>query len=167
MLIYFWSLNASGSRENCKGFEAESVISKLGFGEAYVYCKNILTCKINMWQLRLRHWMVRGLCRGGTTSMPRGLVPLLRFWKIILSLQRRVFATIVRFYLSVHFTIGNNGDWNSSSYSCLPLSQLEISYNPIGPHGAKALFEVLKSHGNIKTLSLGWCQVVFRFCPPA
>lgn len=40
------------------------------------------------------------------------------------------------------------------------LSQLELGYNPIGPEGAKALSEVLKFHGKIKTLKLGWCQVI-------
>lgn len=39
------------------------------------------------------------------------------------------------------------------------LSQLEVGYNPIGPDGAKALSEVLKFHGNIQALKLGWCQV--------
>lgn len=37
--------------------------------------------------------------------------------------------------------------------------QLEVGYNPIGPDGAKALSEILKFHGNVKTLKLGWCQV--------
>lgn len=40
------------------------------------------------------------------------------------------------------------------------LLQLELGYNPIGPDGAKALSEVLKFHGNINTLKLGWCQVI-------
>lgn len=48
-----------------------------------------------------------------------------------------------------------------SSSSSLSLSlQLELSYNPIGPDGAKALSEVLKFHGKINTLKLGWCQVI-------
>lgn len=34
-----------------------------------------------------------------------------------------------------------------------------VSYNPIGPDWAKALAKVLKFHGNIKMLKLGWCQV--------
>ena len=42
----------------------------------------------------------------------------------------------------------------------LSLSQLELSYNPIGPDGAKALSEVLKFNGNVNTLKLGWCQVI-------
>lgn len=42
----------------------------------------------------------------------------------------------------------------------LPLSQLDLAYNPIGADGAKALSEVLKFHGNINTLKLGWCQVI-------
>lgn len=41
-----------------------------------------------------------------------------------------------------------------------PRTQLELGYNPIGPDGAKALAEVLKFHGNIKDLMLGWCQVI-------
>lgn len=36
---------------------------------------------------------------------------------------------------------------------------MELGYNPIGPDGAKALAEVLKFHGNVKDLNLGWCQV--------
>jgi hypothetical protein len=40
---------------------------------------------------------------------------------------------------------------------------LELSYNPIGFEGVKSLFEVLKFHGKIKSLKLGWCQV---FIPP-
>jgi hypothetical protein len=40
------------------------------------------------------------------------------------------------------------------------LLQLELGYNPIGPDGAKALSEVLKFHGKINTLKLGWCQVI-------
>lgn len=40
-----------------------------------------------------------------------------------------------------------------------PQTQLEIAYNPIGPEGAKALSEVLKFHGNVKNLKLGWCKV--------
>lgn len=40
------------------------------------------------------------------------------------------------------------------------LAQLELGYNPIGADGAKALAEVLKFHGNINTLKLGWCQVI-------
>lgn len=44
----------------------------------------------------------------------------------------------------------------------LPLLQLGLGYNPIGPDGAKALSEVLKFHGNIDTLSLGWCQVIIQ-----
>lgn len=43
-------------------------------------------------------------------------------------------------------------------------SQLELSYNPIGPDGAKALAEVIKFHGSVKTLKLGWCQVTFSPC---
>ncbi|KAF2302465.1 hypothetical protein GH714_036444 [Hevea brasiliensis] len=35
---------------------------------------------------------------------------------------------------------------------------LEVGYNPIGVDGAKALSEILKFHGNIKALKLGWCQ---------
>lgn len=38
--------------------------------------------------------------------------------------------------------------------------QLELGYNPIGPEGAMALAEVLKFHGNVKDLMLGWCQVI-------
>lgn len=41
----------------------------------------------------------------------------------------------------------------------IAFSQLELSYNPIGPDGAKALAEILKFHGNVNTLKLGWCQV--------
>lgn len=41
--------------------------------------------------------------------------------------------------------------------------QLELSYNPIGAEGAKALCEVLKFHGKVQTLKLGWCQV-FHSC---
>lgn len=41
-----------------------------------------------------------------------------------------------------------------------PPTQLELGYNPIGPDGAKALAEVLKFHGSIKDLMLGWCQVI-------
>ena len=44
----------------------------------------------------------------------------------------------------------------------LSLSQLELSYNPIGPDGAKALSEVLKFNGNVNTLKLGWCQVIIE-----
>lgn len=47
--------------------------------------------------------------------------------------------------------------------------QLELGYNPIGPEGAKALAEVLKFHGNIKVLMLGWCQVrtyTYESLPP-
>lgn len=46
-----------------------------------------------------------------------------------------------------------------SSYYYSILSQLELGYNPIGPEGAKALAEILKFHGKIETLKLGWCQV--------
>lgn len=42
-------------------------------------------------------------------------------------------------------------------------SQLELGYNPMGPDGVKALSEVLKFHGNIETLKLGWCQVIYSF----
>ncbi|KAJ0039253.1 hypothetical protein Pint_23069 [Pistacia integerrima] len=38
-------------------------------------------------------------------------------------------------------------------------TQLDLSYNPIGTDGVKALSEVLKFHGNINTLKLGWCQI--------
>ncbi|KAK1437835.1 hypothetical protein QVD17_03635 [Tagetes erecta] len=34
-----------------------------------------------------------------------------------------------------------------------------IFYNPIGPDGAKALADILKFHGNIKTLNIGWCKI--------
>jgi hypothetical protein len=40
-----------------------------------------------------------------------------------------------------------------------PFSQLEIGYNPFGPDGMKVLSEILKFHGNVKALKLGWCQV--------
>lgn len=40
------------------------------------------------------------------------------------------------------------------------IGQLELGYNPIGPEGAKSLSEVLKYHGKIETLKLGWCQVI-------
>lgn len=42
----------------------------------------------------------------------------------------------------------------------LLLPQLELSYNPIGPEGAKALCEVISFHGKLETLKLGWCQVI-------
>ena len=37
--------------------------------------------------------------------------------------------------------------------------QFEFSYNPIGMNGAKVLADILKFHGKIETLRLGWCQV--------
>lgn len=37
---------------------------------------------------------------------------------------------------------------------------MELGYNPIGPEGAEVLCEVLKFHGNIHILKLGWCQVI-------
>lgn len=37
-----------------------------------------------------------------------------------------------------------------------------MSYNPIGSDGVKALCDVLKFHGKIQTLKLGWCQVILR-----
>lgn len=43
------------------------------------------------------------------------------------------------------------------------VSQLELGYNPIGPDGAKALCEVLKFHGKVEILKLGWCQVIHNF----
>ena len=45
-------------------------------------------------------------------------------------------------------------------YLSLSLSQIELGYNPIGPEGAEALCEVLKFHGNVNALKLGWCQVI-------
>ncbi|GJW77493.1 protein NLRC3 [Tanacetum coccineum] len=41
----------------------------------------------------------------------------------------------------------------------LQFHELELGYNPMGPDGAKALSDVLKFHGNIKTLMLGWCKI--------
>lgn len=44
------------------------------------------------------------------------------------------------------------------------MSQLELSYNPIGADGVKALCDILKFHGKIETLRLGWCKVMsYRF----
>lgn len=51
----------------------------------------------------------------------------------------------------------------SGQILCYLFSQLELGYNPIGPDGAKALCEVLKFHGKIETLKLGWCQVTCAF----
>jgi hypothetical protein len=42
---------------------------------------------------------------------------------------------------------------------------LDLAYNPIGADGAKAITEVLKFHGNINTLKLGWCQVNLSYEP--
>ncbi|KAK8971481.1 hypothetical protein KSP40_PGU010626 [Platanthera guangdongensis] len=36
---------------------------------------------------------------------------------------------------------------------------LELGYNPIGPDGAKFLFEIIKFHGKLETLKLAWCQI--------
>ncbi|MCO5567712.1 hypothetical protein L7F22_021406 [Adiantum nelumboides] len=36
---------------------------------------------------------------------------------------------------------------------------LELSYNPMGPDGAKILADFIKFHGNVQTLRLGWCQI--------
>lgn len=43
---------------------------------------------------------------------------------------------------------------------------MDLNYNAFGPDGAKALSEVLKFHGKIETLKLGWCQVMNRFFEP-
>ena len=58
----------------------------------------------------------------------------------------------------ITFSLANPFTFSFPSLN-LFLSQLELGYNPIGPDGAKALAEVLKFHGNVKTLKLGWCQV--------
>ncbi|KAH0461984.1 hypothetical protein IEQ34_009559 [Dendrobium chrysotoxum] len=44
----------------------------------------------------------------------------------------------------------------TTTNSC-SLFQLELGYNPIGPDGAKALCEIIKFHGKLETLKLGWC----------
>jgi len=32
----------------------------------------------------------------------------------------------------------------------------------MGPDGTKALCDIIKFHGKLETLKLGWCQVIFR-----
>lgn len=73
------------------------------------------------------------------------------------------FVSPSSFYLFFSFLYLNVTTYNS--LSSLSFSQLEVGYNPIGPDGVKALSEVLKFNGNIETLKLGWCQVIYSYGP--
>lgn len=73
------------------------------------------------------------------------------------------FVSPSSFYLFFSFLYLNVTTYNS--LSSLSFSQLEVGYNPIGPDGVKALSEVLKFNGNIETLKLGWCQVIYGYGP--
>ncbi|RDX99553.1 putative disease resistance protein RGA4, partial [Mucuna pruriens] len=83
-----------------------------------------------------------------------------KFWqrkcfkgKLVNNNIRSVFARVPRHVTAPALAISKRKNKNGEA------AAKELSYNPIGPDGAKALAELLNFLGNIKTLKLGWCQI--------
>lgn len=103
-----------------------------------------------------RFWSSVWCCflQGGNNIHSRGIAAVAQVFK-----DNQIITSVSTLSSIIHFIVYSMDCILSNPIHHQFGFQLGVAYNPIGPEGAQALCEILKFHGKIQTLELGWCQV--------